>query len=80
VHIWLKQIVVWIAANFGKDLVVAAKIGFNTNGEVFFASRNILVLGSKQTGKDLAIRLAPGRFRPFEVVDGEIEPKSLRPQ
>lgn len=71
VHVWLKEIIAWIAATFGKDLVVAAKGLLQHKWRGVFASRNILVLGPKQTGKtSLFVLLRDGR--PFEVVDGEI--------
>lgn len=69
----LAQLIRWIAANFGKDIVVAIRDTIQSQYKRVFASRNILILGPKQSGKSsLLMYLTDGR--PFEVVDGEIRP------
>jgi hypothetical protein len=69
--VWLKEAIKWIAFTFGKDIVLLAKDFVEHQWQRIFASRNILVLGTKQTGKtSLALYLQHGH--PYEVVEGEI--------
>ena len=69
----LTDLIKWIVTTFGKDILVAAKEGLQSQYRRVFASRNILILGPKQTGKSsLLLFLTKGR--PYEVVDGEVRP------
>jgi len=73
VPLWLKDVIKWIAVTFGMDIVIVAKDFVEHQWHRIFASRNILVLGPKETGKtSLVLYLQHGR--PYEVVDGEIRP------
>ena len=68
---WLVEIAFWLGRTFGEYVVIVAKDKLQHYWRRQFASRNILILGAKQTGKtSLLIYLQQGK--PYEVVDGEI--------
>ncbi len=70
-HSWLKDIIRWITVTFGTEFIVTARDWLQHKWRGLFASRNILVLGPKQTGKTSLVFLLQ-HDRPYEVVDGEI--------
>lgn len=68
-----KQVAIWVAKNFGKELVVVTAENIQHRWRGLFAKRDILVLGPKQAGKSSLIQhIITGR--PFEIVDGEVRP------
>jgi hypothetical protein len=70
---FLKEAVKWIVLTFGKDIVVVLRKELQHQWRRMFATRNILILGPKQSGKSSLMQyLTSGR--PYEVVDGEIRP------
>lgn len=69
----IKEAVKWIVVHFGKDILVAVKEALQHQWRRLFASRNILILGPRQSGKSSLLQyLTSGR--PYEVVDGEVRP------
>jgi hypothetical protein len=70
---FVKDAVKWIVANWGAEIVVLLKEALQHQWRRLFAARNILILGSKQTGKSSLMQyLSSGR--PFEIVNGEVRP------
>jgi hypothetical protein len=67
----LAEAVKWIVTTFGKDILVVAKDALQGKYRKLFASRNVLVLGPKQSGKSSLIQLVTSG-QPFELVNGEI--------
>ncbi len=71
VGVILKEAVKWVALTFGKDVLFAMKDALEHQWRRVFATRNILILGPKQSGKSSLLQyLTSGR--PYEIVDGEI--------
>jgi hypothetical protein len=69
----LTQMIKWFVATFGKEIVVVVKDAVRSQYRRFFAARNILILGPKQSGKSsLLLYLTKGQ--PFEVVNDQIRP------
>src|SRR5688572_21871223 len=65
---WVTDIIRWFVKNFGKDIVILVKNAIQRRWRQYFASRNILILGAKQTGKSsLALFLTTGK--PYEIVE-----------
>ncbi|RMG24762.1 MAG: hypothetical protein D6732_23270 [Methanobacteriota archaeon] len=70
---WITAVVGWFAEKFGGKLVVYTLDKIRGRLQSIFASRNILILGSEQTGKtSLILFLTTGK--PYEIVKGEIKP------
>jgi Signal recognition particle receptor beta subunit len=71
IPLWLKDVITWFITTFGGEIVILAKDVLPNQWRRVFASRNILILGDKDTGKtSLVLYLQHGR--PYEIVDGEI--------
>ena len=69
--VWLKELAAWVIKNFGSEMVVLAREQIQHQWRRFFASRNVLVLGAKQSGKSSLIQyMRTGE--PFERVGQEI--------
>lgn len=72
-HLVAGGVASWLLKTFGLDLLVVVKDALESQWRRVFAARNILILGSHQTGKSsLATFLRRGQ--PYEIVDGEIRP------
>lgn len=69
----LAQLVKWIVKTFGADILVAVKEGIQGQWRRVFASKNILILGPRQTGKS-SLMLFLQKGMPYEVIKGEIQP------
>jgi hypothetical protein len=63
----------WIVKNFGADILVAVRDGIQSQWRRVFASKNILILGPRQTGKS-SLMLFVQSGTPYEVIKGEIRP------
>lgn len=67
---WLLEIIEWFFKTFGQDLLIVAKERLKQEWQRTFTSRNILILGAKQTGKSsLVLYLMKGK--PYEMVGRE---------
>src|SRR5688500_317660 len=63
----------WLLRTFGLEVLLLVRDALENQWRRLFASRNILILGSQQTGKSsLAMFLQTGK--PYQVVDGEVRP------
>lgn len=63
----------WLLKTFGLDILLLAKEALESQWRRVFASRAVLILGARQSGKSsLATFLCHGR--PYEMVDGEVRP------
>jgi hypothetical protein len=63
----------WLLRTFGLEVLLLVRDALESQWRRLFASRNILILGSQQTGKSsLAMFLQTGK--PYQVVDGEVRP------
>lgn len=66
----VKTFIKWVVVTFGRDLLILGRDLIQSQWKRAFASRNILILGERQTGKtSLALYLQHGK--PFETIDGE---------
>ena len=71
---WAKKIASWAIELFGKEVMIIAKGKIKQSFRKYFKSKNILVLGKKQTGKTSLIYLMKNGM-PYELgEDGEVEP------
>ncbi len=69
----LTAIITWLAEKFGSKFIVYSLDKIRSKLQSIFASRNILILGSEQTGKtSLMLLLTTGK--PYNIVNGEIQP------
>lgn len=63
----------WLLRTFGLEVLLLVRDALENQWRRLFASRNILILGSQQTGKSsLAMFLQTGK--PYQVVEGEVRP------
>lgn len=69
----IAQAIRWIVATFGKDILIVVKDAVQRQYQKLFASRNVLILGPKQTGKSSLLQFIVAG-RPYQLVDGEIRP------
>lgn len=69
----LARLVKWIVKNFGGDILVVLKDGIQGQWRRVFATKNILILGPRQSGKS-SLMLFVRSGTPYEVIKGEIRP------
>lgn len=71
IPVWLTTVSSWFVEKFGSKIVIFGVDKIRTRLQSIFASRNILILGDKQTGKTSLISyLTTGK--PYEINEGKI--------
>ena len=70
---WFPELARWFADAFGVRVVVYSIRTIHRKFQHIFATRNILILGSEQTGKTSLMNLLH-TGKPYEVRNGEVHP------